>query len=176
MFIRASYSTVEHHEKGVIGMVSRKYWLMKSEPSTFSIEDLARAPGQRTCWDGVRNYQARNYMRTMAIGDHVLFYHSNADPPAVVGIAEVVRTAYPDSTQFDKKDKHYDPASKPSAPRWDMVDIKYLRTFSKPLPLDDLRKDPPLKGMVLLQKGSRLSVQPVTPAEWKEVCKMGGLK
>lgn len=153
-------------------MVSRKYWLMKSEPSTFSIEDLARAPGQRTCWDGVRNYQARNYMRTMAVGDQVLFYHSNADPPAVVGIAEVVRTAYPDSTQFDKKDKHYDPASKPSEPRWDMVDIKYLRTFSKLLPLDDLRKDPPLKGMVLLQKGSRLSVQPVTSDEWKQILRL----
>lgn len=153
-------------------MVSRKYWLMKSEPSTFSIEDLARAPGQKTCWDGVRNYQARNYMRTMAVGDQVLFYHSNADPPAVVGIAEVVRTAYPDSTQFDKKNKHYDPASKPSEPRWDMVDIKYLRTFSKLLPLDDLRKDPPLKGMVLLQKGSRLSVQPVTSGEWKQILRL----
>jgi predicted RNA-binding protein with PUA-like domain len=150
-------------------MVSRKYWLMKSEPSSFSINDLERSPGQTTCWDGVRNYQARNFMRTMVVGDQVLFYHSNADPPAVVGIAEVVTTAYPDSTQFDKKDKHYDPASAPSAPRWDMVDIKHVRTFSKPLTLEDLRRDPQLKGMVLLKKGSRLSVQPVTSSEWKHI-------
>lgn len=153
-------------------MASRNYWLMKSEPSTFSIEDLARSPGQTTSWDGVRNYQARNFMRTMAVGDQVLFYHSNADPPAVVGIAEVVRTAYPDSTQFDKRDKHYDPTSTPSNPRWDMVDIKYVRAFSKPLALEDLRKDTELKGMVLLKKGSRLSVQPVTTGEWKYILRL----
>ncbi|MFO0699724.1 MAG: EVE domain-containing protein [Nitrospira sp.] len=153
-------------------MVSRKYWLMKSEPNAFSIDDLARSPGETTCWDGVRNYQARNFMRSMAVGDQVLFYHSNADPPAVVGIAEVVRTAYPDSTQFDKRDKHYDPNSKPSEPRWDMVDIKYVRTFSKPLALDDMRGDPQLKDMVLLKKGSRLSVQPVTLGEWKHILRL----
>jgi predicted RNA-binding protein with PUA-like domain len=106
-------------------------------------------------------------MRSMAIGDQVLFYHSNAEPPSVVGIAEVVKTAYPDSTQFDKKDKHYDPESEPSAPRWDVVDIKYVRKFARALPLDELRKETKLKGMVLLQKGSRLSVQPVTALEWK---------
>ena len=153
-------------------MGPRKYWLMKSEPSTFSIDDLQHAPQQTTCWDGVRNYQARNFMRNMAVGDHVLFYHSNADPPAVVGIAEVVKTAYADSTQFDKRDKHYDPESTPADPRWDMVDIKYLRTFSKPLTLEALRKETTLKGMVLLQKGSRLSVQPVTPLEWKHIMAM----
>ena len=153
-------------------MVSRHYWLMKSEPSAFSIEDLARSPGQTTSWDGVRNYQARNFMRLMAVGDQVLFYHSNADPPAVVGIAEIVRTAYPDSTQFDKKDTHYDPTSKPSDPRWDMVDIKYVTTFPRPLTLEDLRKDPQLKGMVLLKKGSRLSVQPVTSDEWKHILRL----
>lgn len=150
-------------------MGPRKYWLMKSEPSTFSIADLQRAPKQTTCWDGVRNYQARNFMRNMAVGDQILFYHSNADPPAVVGIAEVVRTAYADSTQFNKRDKHYDPKSKLSDPRWDMVDIKYVRRFSRPLTLDALRKETKLKGMVLLQKGSRLSVQPVTPLEWKHI-------
>ncbi|MBL8039490.1 MAG: EVE domain-containing protein [Nitrospira sp.] len=150
-------------------MVSKNYWLMKSEPSTFSIDDLARSPGQTTYWDGVRNYQARNFMRDMAVGDQVLFYHSNAEPPAIVGIAKVVRTAYPDSTQFDKKDKHYDPASKPSEPRWDMVDIKYVRTFPKPLTLNELRRDPVLKEMILLKKGSRLSVQPVTSSEWKHI-------
>lgn len=151
----------------------RQYWLMKSEPSAFSIDDLMKAPRQTTCWDGVRNYQARNFMRSMAIGDRVLFYHSNADPPAAVGIAEVIKTAYADPTQFDQKDEHYDPDSDPSTPRWDAVDIKYIRKFSQPVSLDQLRKEPKLKGMVLLQKGSRLSVQPVTPAEWKHILTLG---
>lgn len=154
----------------------RRYWLMKSEPRAFSIEDLEKSPKRTTCWDGVRNYQARNFMRAMAIGDQVLFYHSNAEPPAVVGIAEVVRTAYPDQTQFDKASHHYDPASVPSAPRWDMVDIRYRQTFTSALPLDRLRQEPKLKGMVLLQKGSRLSVQPVTEAEWAVVLKLAGAK
>src|SRR5687767_5210323 len=99
-----------------------RYWLMKSEPSAFSIEDLEKSPKRTTCWDGVRNYQARNFMRAMAVNDHVLFYHSSTEPPAIVGTAEVVRTAYPDETQFDKTSHHYDPASDLSAPRWDMVD------------------------------------------------------
>lgn len=142
---------------------------MKSEPSSFSIDDLLRSPRQTTCWDGVRNYQARNFMRSMAVGDQVLFYHSSADPPAVVGMAEVVKTAYPDPTQFDKKDTHYDPESKSSEPRWDMVDIKYVRKFARTLTLNELRKEGKLKGMVLLQKGSRLSVQPITPLEWKHI-------
>ena len=142
---------------------------MKSEPSTFSIDDLVRSPNKTTCWDGVRNYQARNFMRNMTVGDQVLFYHSNTDPPAVVGIAEVVKTAYPDPTQFDKKDKHYDPESKPSAPTWDMVDIRYVRKFSRALTLNELRKESKLKEMVLLKKGSRLSVQPVTLLEWKHI-------
>ena len=150
-------------------MRPKGYWLMKSEPSAFSIDDLKRSPDQTTYWDGVRNYQARNFMRSMAVGDQVLFYHSNADPPAVVGIAKVVKTAYPDSTQFNKKDKHYDPRSNPSQPLWDMVDIKYVRTFSRPLTLDELRRESTLKGMVLLQKGSRLSVQPVSQLEWKHI-------
>lgn len=148
---------------------TRQYWLMKSEPSAFSIDDLMRASQQTTCWDGVRNYQARNFMRSMALGDRVLFYHSNADPPAAVGIAEIVKTAYPDPTQFDKKDSHYDPESDPSNPRWDMVDVKYIRKFSQPVSLDQLRKEPKLKEMVLLRKGSRLSVQPVTSAEWEHI-------
>ena len=151
-----------------------RYWLMKSEPGVFSIEDLARAPKQTTCWDGVRNYQARNFMREMAVGDRVLFYHSSVEPPAVVGIAEVVRAAYPDKTQFDKASHHYDPASDPSAPRWDMVDIRYRQTFKASLPLDRLRQEPKLKNMVLLRKGSRFSVQPVTEAEWAVVLKLAG--
>ncbi len=150
-------------------MVPKKYWLMKSEPSTFSIDDLRESPNRTTCWDGVRNYQARNFMRTMAVGDQVLFYHSNADPPAVVGIARVVKTAYTDPTQFDKKSKHYDPASKSSQPRWDMVDIMYVRHLQRPLTLDELRRQDRLKGMILLQKGSRLSVQPITPLEWQHI-------
>lgn len=154
----------------------RHYWLMKSEPQVFSIEDLAQASGQTTCWDGVRNYQARNFMRAMAVGDLVLFYHSNAEPPAVVGMAEVVRTAYPDETQFDKTHHHYDPASPRSAPRWDMVDIRYRQTFKASLPLDQLRQEPRLKDMVLLRKGSRLSVQPVTEEEWAVVLELAGAK
>jgi len=149
-----------------------RYWLVKSEPNTFSIEDLAHAPKQTTCWDGVRNYQARNFMRQMAIGDQVLFYHSNAEPPAVVGIAEVVKTAYPDRTQFDRKSHHFDPASKPNAPRWDMVDLKYRETFPTSLSLHRLKQEPKLKGMVLLQKGSRLSVQPVNESEWAVIVKL----
>jgi predicted RNA-binding protein with PUA-like domain len=150
-------------------MVTKRSWLMKSEPSTFSIDDLRKSPNRTTYWDGVRNYQARNFMRTMTVGDHVLFYHSNADPPAVVGIAKVVKTAYPDPTQFDKTNKHYDPASKPAQPRWDMVDIAYVRRLQRPLTLDELRTETKLRGMILLQKGSRLSVQPVTPLEWKHI-------
>lgn len=148
---------------------TKRYWLMKSEPTSFSIDDLMKAPAQTTCWDGVRNYQARNFMRDMAVGDQILFYHSNADPPAVMGIAEIVTTVYVDPTQFDKKDSHYDPESKPAQPRWEMVDIKYVRKFSRPLSLDQLRKEPTLKGMVLLRKGSRLSVQPVSALEWKHI-------
>ena len=147
---------------------------MKSEPSAFSIEDLARAPGRTTCWDGVRNYQSRNYMRQMKLGDRVLFYHSSAEPPAIVGIAEVVRDAYPDHTAFDQKDKHFDPKSNPAKPTWDMVDIRLVRRFSRPLSLDSLRKQPGLKKMELLRRGSRLSVQPVRPQEWKIVLALAG--
>ena len=154
----------------------RHYWLVKSEPDTFSIDDLARAPRQTTCWDGVRNYQARNFMREMAVGDHVLFYHSNADPPAVVGSAEVVKTAYPDDTQFDKRSDHYDPASTMDRPRWDMVDLKFREKFPAGLPLDRLRREPKLKAMVLLRKGSRLSVQPVREAEWRVITQLAGSK
>ena len=152
----------------------RRYWLVKSEPSVFSIDDLARSPRRRTAWDGVRNYQARNFMREMAVGDQVLFYHSNADPPAVAGIAEVVRTAYPDDTQFDKTSHHYDPAATPDAPRWDVVDIRHRETFRTSLSLDRLRREPKLKGMVLLRRGSRLSVQPVTESEWAVIVKLAG--
>jgi predicted RNA-binding protein with PUA-like domain len=148
-------------------MAGRRYWLMKSEPTSFSILDLKSAPKQTTCWDGVRNYQARNYMRAMKVGGQVLFYHSNADPPAVVGTVEVVREAYPDPTAFDPADHHYDPKSRPDKPIWDMVDIRFVSLFPQPLSLDRLRQEPGLKRMELLRKGSRLSVQPVSAQEWK---------
>ena len=149
-----------------------RYWLMKSEPSTFSVQDLRKVRHQTTSWDGVRNFQARNFMRAMKRGDRVLFYHSNADPPAAVGIAEVVKEAYPDDTAFDQKDVHYDPRSTPKKPLWDMVDIKLVRIFPRPVGLDRLRREPGLKRMELLRKGSRLSVQPVRPEEWRIVLKL----
>ena len=154
--------------------MARRYWLMKSEPETFSIEDLARAPKQTTGWDGVRNYQARNLLRDeIKVGDGVLFYHSSAEPPGVAGTAEVARAGYPDPTQFDRKSSHHDPDARPDEPRWYMVDIKHAQTFPNFVPLPALRATPALGNMVLLRKGSRLSVQPVTPEEWKTIVAMG---
>jgi predicted RNA-binding protein with PUA-like domain len=155
---------------------ARRYWLLKSEPESFSFEDLMASPRQTTCWDGVRNYQARNFMRDdMKKGDLVFFYHSSVDPSEIVGIAEVVRESYPDHTAFDASDSHFDPKSKPDAPTWMMVDIKGVRRLSKPLALGDLRGVKGLESMVLLQRGSRLSVQPVTESEWKVVCRLAGV-
>lgn len=142
---------------------------MKSEPEVFSIDDLAKAPRKTTCWDGVRNYQARNFMRQMEIGDQVLFYHSNAEPPCVAGIAEVVKKAYPDHTALDPGDDHFDPKATPEKPIWEMVDVRFVRRFAVPLSLDILRGVEGLEKMELLRRGSRLSVQPVTPAEWELV-------
>ncbi|MCK6620921.1 MAG: EVE domain-containing protein [Calditrichaceae bacterium] len=146
-----------------------KYWLVKTEPSEFSWEDLKAAPGQTTSWEGVRNYQARNFMREMQPGDLVLFYHSQANPLAIMGIAKVVRGAYPDPTQFDPSSHYFDPQSTPENPRWDTVDIQYYREFSAPVSLPQLKEIPGLENMVLLRKGSRLSVQPVTEREWRIV-------
>lgn len=144
------------------------YWLMKSEPDVFSIEDLRKA--KRTDWDGVRNYQARNYMRdSMKKGDLVLFYHSNAEPPGVAGIARVSAESHPDETQFDKKSEYYDPKSKRENPTWMLVEVEFVEAFREVIPLDRLKAEKALAKMVLLQKGSRLSVQPVTEAEWKVV-------
>jgi predicted RNA-binding protein with PUA-like domain len=151
----------------------KRYWLLKSEPSAFSIEDLEVAPGKTTCWDGVRNYQARNFLRdSMKVGDQVFYYHSNSEPSGIVGIAEVVKEGYPDSTAFDPKDKHYDEKSDRKKPTWYMVDIKHVKTFKQPLSLAHLREIPALKNMALLQKGSRLSVQPVTETEWKAILEL----
>ncbi len=147
----------------------KKYWLMKSEPESFSVHDLANAPKQTTYWDGVRNYQARNYMREMKVGELAFFYHSNANPPAIVGVMEIVRAAYPDSTAFDPDDHHFDPKSLPANPRWDMVDVKFVSAFETPLSLNELRENSTLQGMELLRTGSRLSVQPVRATEWKTI-------
>lgn len=141
------------------------YWLFKSEPETYGIARLAREGS--TEWSGVRNYQARNFMRTMKPGDLGFFYHSNTKPTGIAGICRVGRTAYPDFTAWDHNSPYYDPASTPDAPRWDMVDVEFVREFPRILTLDDLRALPGLAEMALLRKGQRLSVQPVTAAEWK---------
>jgi predicted RNA-binding protein with PUA-like domain len=156
---------------------ARRYWLVKSETDSFSFDDLLASPNRTTCWDGVRNFQARNSMRDdMKLGDLVFFYHSSTDPAAIVGIAEVVRESYPDHTAFDRKDSHYDPKSKPDSPTWMMVDLRAREALPKPITLAELREVKGLEKMVLLQKGSRLSVQPVTPKEWEIVCKLAGVK
>src|SRR5262245_43440984 len=146
-----------------------KYWLMKSEPESFSIDDLAKALGKTTCWDGVRHYQARDRMRSLETGDQILVYHSSVEPACIVGVAEVVKKAYPDHTALDPKDNHYDPKATPANPIWEMVDIKQVRKFDEPLTLEELRDVKGLEKMELLRRGSRLSVQPVTAAEWKIV-------
>lgn len=154
---------------------SRQYWLFKSEPDVFSIDDFER--DQRTHWDGVRNYQARNFLRdTMQVGDRVLFYHSNAEPMAIVGTAKIVKPGYPDHTAFDPSDPHFDPKSNPESPTWYMVDIEFVQKFSEPLTRDQLRNDEVAAGMMLLKKGSRLSVQPVTEAEWRAIHRLAGAK
>jgi len=153
---------------------TRRYWLLKSEADCFSWDDLTKQPRQTTFWDGVRNYQARNMLRDdFKKGDLVFFYHSNSDPNEIVGIAEVVREGYPDHTAFDPKEQHFDPKSDPEKPTWYMVDIKAKTPFARPVTLAELRTVKGLEKMALLQKGSRLSVQPVTPREWEIVERLG---
>ena len=144
-----------------------QYWLLKSEPTSFSIQDLAQSPDQTTCWEGVRNYQARNFLKSMKVGDLGFFYHSNADPPAIVGTVKIVKAAYPDPYAFDRKSRYFDSKSTPDTPRWFLVDVKLIKLFPKPLSLEHLRTIKGLESMELLRKGSRLSVQPVRPEEWK---------
>ncbi|MGN6328431.1 MAG: EVE domain-containing protein [Rhodanobacter sp.] len=144
------------------------YWLMKSEPDAFSIDDLKRK--KQEAWDGVRNYQARNFMRDgMRPGDRVFFYHSNCAVPGIVGIAEVATEAYPDPSQFDPKSKYFDPGSTRDNPRWMLVDVKFVKKLERTISLKELQADPALDGMVLLRKGSRLSVQPVEARHWKHI-------
>jgi len=150
-------------------MASRpRFWLFKSEPSAYSFEELQR--DGTTFWDGVRNYQARNLMRDqMRVGDGVLFYHSNAKPPGVVGLAEVCREAYPDPTQFEQGHPHQDPGSSPEDPRWLMVDVRAREALGRFVSLDELKADPQLAEMGVVRRGNRLSIQPVSPAEWRRV-------
>lgn len=144
-----------------------RYWLMKSEPSDCSIDDLAAMPKQTVAWYGVRNYQARNFMRDqMEIGDQVLFYHSSCAEPGIAGLAEVVSKAYPDETQFDKKSKYFDAKATRESPRWFNVDVK-LKKKTRLIPLKTLREYPELKNMRILQRGNRLSITPVDPKEWE---------
>ncbi|OGU58550.1 MAG: EVE domain-containing protein [Ignavibacteria bacterium RIFOXYB2_FULL_35_12] len=153
-----------------------KFWLIKSEPSEFSIDDLEKSKNQTTYWDGVRNYQARNFIRDeMKIGDKVLFYHSNTEPNAVVGICEIVKGTYPDHTQFDSKNVHYDPKAEKKNPPWFMVDIRLEKKFKKPVSLEDIKANPKLSKMRLVQRGNRLSVMPVIKDEFEEILKMGNL-
>jgi predicted RNA-binding protein with PUA-like domain len=148
-----------------------KYWLMKSEPDEFSVDDLVKAPRKTTAWFGVRNYQARNFMRDhMRVGDGVLFYHSSCPEPGIAGIAEVASAPYPDATQFDAKSEYYDAASKREAPRWMLVDVKLVKKTPL-LPLEEMRAVPALADMVTLRRGNRLSITPVTAAEWKAILK-----
>jgi predicted RNA-binding protein with PUA-like domain len=150
------------------------YWLIKSEPDVFSIEALRRA--KKTHWEGVRNYQARNHLRAMKEGDLVLYYHSNADPPGVAGVARVCREAYPDDSQFKPKSDYYDPQSSPDDPRWSMVDVEFVDAFPELVSLEALKADERLDGMLVRKRGMRLSVQPVEAAHFKRVLKLGKSK
>ena len=151
------------------------YWLLKSEPSHFSIDDLAAAPNRTTAWDGVRNFQARNFIRDgMKKGDLAFFYHSSCAEPGIVGIVEITREAYPDATAFDEKNKHFDPKSKAEDPRWFVVDAKLKRRLQQPITLAKLKKyaGDSLSGLQLLKRGNRLSVMPITKQEWQLVIEL----
>ncbi|MGQ0501397.1 MAG: EVE domain-containing protein [Panacagrimonas sp.] len=152
------------------------YWLMKSEPDCFSIDDLAARPHQTEAWDGVRNYQVRNMMRDgMKPGDQAFFYHSSCPQPGIVGTMEIVCNAYPDPTQFDPKHEHFDPGAKPAAPRWLLVEVKFLSKFDQPVLLETLReREAKFKGLRILERGTRLSVTPVSAPHWKAILKLAG--
>lgn len=149
------------------------YWLLKSEPNVFGIDDLRRLPTQTEGWDGVRNYQARNFLRDqMQVGDLGYFYHSNCKEPGIVGIVEIVSAGYPDAMAFDPTSRYYDAKSTPAHPRWYQVDVKFKQKFSRTLTLTELKQQPELKNMPLVCKGNRLSVMPVTPEEWKVILQL----
>ncbi len=151
--------------------MAKKYWLVKSEPNAYSIDDLVK--DKKTHWDGVRNYQARNFMRDeMKKGDLVLFYHSNAEPTAVVGVCEVIKEGYPDFTAFDPEAKHFDPKSKEDNPTWMMVDIKLIKKLKRPVTLKEIKEHPKLQNMRLVQRGNRLSVMPIEKKEFDLILKL----
>lgn len=152
--------------------MAKRFWLAKSEPDVYSLDDLERDGS--THWDGVRNYQARNNLRAMKVGDEVLFYHSNARPPGVVGVVRVCREAYPDPSQFERKSDYFDPGSDPADPRWSLVDVAFVARFPRMVTLDDVKAEKSLEEMELLRFG-RLSVQSVTKAQFEKVKRMGGL-
>lgn len=153
--------------------MAKQYWLLKTEPTSFSIDDLEKAPQKTTFWEGVRNYQARNFLRDqIKKGDEVFLYHSSTDEPAIMGTALVVKSGYPDASQFNSKSKYYDSTATPEKPRWFLVDIRHEETFPKPISIKLLRNFPELSKMKLLQKGMRLSVQPVSGQEWATILKM----
>ena len=148
-----------------------RYWLMKSEPTDCSIDDLGALPDQSVAWYGVRNYQARNFMRNqMQVGDGVLFYHSNCKEPGIAGIAEVCSSAYPDAKQFDKKSKYFDPKATQETPRWFNVDVKLVKKIAL-ISIAELRQHPELENLRTLQRGNRLSITPLDPAEWRFITK-----
>jgi predicted RNA-binding protein with PUA-like domain len=149
------------------------FWLLKSEPDTYSIEDLKNEPGQVGTWDGVRNYKARNYLRDeMQVGDKAFFYHSSCETPAIVGIVKIVRAGYPDPTAFNPKSPYYDPKTSPDNPRWFMVQVKFERKLKNPITLKDIKNNPKLAKLTLVQKGNRLSVMPIKSNEWETILAM----
>ncbi|MDG2122087.1 MAG: EVE domain-containing protein [Verrucomicrobiales bacterium] len=152
-----------------------KYWLLKSEPDVFGLDDLKKCPKKTEPWDGIRNYQARNFMRDeMTVGDLALFYHSNTSPPGVAGVVKIVKEAYPDHTAFDPKTKYHDPKSDPENPRWLMVDVQFVAGFPDYVELAQLKADPKLEGMLTLRRGNRLSITPVEKKHFNHICKLGG--
>jgi predicted RNA-binding protein with PUA-like domain len=156
-------------------MPAKQYWLVKSEPDVFSYDDLTKAPKKTTFWDGVRNFTARNNLKAMKKGDLVFFYHSNANPSAVVGVTEVVKEASPDPSALDPKDDHFDPKSDPASPTWFGVELKAHEKLNRPVPLDEIKKTKGLDKMALVRLG-RLSVSPVTPEEWEIIYNLGKKK
>lgn len=147
-----------------------KYWLFKTDPEDFSVDDFKKSSGQTTGWSGVRNFQARNFLRDeIKTGDEVLFYLSNSDPPAVVAVCDVVKEGYPDETQFDKKNLHFEPKADPENPLWFQVDIKLKYELKNPVSLQKIKENKKLKDMILLRRGNRLSVIPITEKEWNEI-------
>jgi predicted RNA-binding protein with PUA-like domain len=155
---------------------SRRYWLFKSEPSAFGIEHLAKAARQTAPWDGVRNYQARNYLRDdVQVGDRVLFYHSREAPLGIFGTMEVVKSGYPDHTAFDPQSKYFDPGSRPDTPRWYMVNVKLIQRFPHPITREQLAENKVTAEMLVMRRGMRLSIQPVTESEWRAVHHLAGI-